>query len=133
MAIRKLEVEEIKNIMEEIQKLRNNEYYKYYFDGTVENFPDEAYMINDYYIDFTYYNGLCFMGAIKLKNNPEVSYYKFFNLVRNRLKEYKIIYQWAFLENKPAIKFHKILVNKFGARQKVIKNISLIELREGDL
>lgn len=130
MAIKKLEIEEIKNIMKEIEELKNNDYYKFYFDETSENFPDEAYMINGYYVDFTFYHGVCFMGVIRLGDKVILGYYELMKLIKNRIKKYKTIYLWSYLENKLSIRFHLILINKFGATQKIVKNISLIELRE---
>ena len=113
--IKKLNVEEIENINAKIEKLKNDEYYKYYFcDDEIINFPEEAYLINDtYYIDFTKYDNFMCVGVINLSNKVvSTSYFNLMHLLRNRLKHYKKLYLWCYLDNSTSIRFHNLLINK---------------------
>lgn len=115
MGIRKHEEDEINDILEKIEVLSKDEYYKYYFDENGEdNYPHSAYLVDEqYYIDFTYYDDNCFMGVINLnKNQTKNSIYNVLKLLDMKLKEYKVIWQWCFLENKTALKFHNFLKRK---------------------
>ena len=61
MMIKELNKQEIIEIENKINKLKNNEYYIFYFSEDEEkNFPDKSFLVNKiYYIDFTIYDNKC--------------------------------------------------------------------------
>lgn len=129
--IKKLNTKEIETINASIEKLRKDEYYKYYFcDDEIVNFPEEAYLIDDiYYIDFTKYDNFMCVGVINLSNKAiSKSYYDLMSLLANRLKHYKRLYMWCYLDNDISIRFHNLLIKKFNAKQLIDGNISIIEI-----
>lgn len=129
--IKKLNTEEIETINASIEKLKDNEYYKYYFcDDEIINFPEEAYLIDDtYYIDFTKYDNFICVGVINLRNKVvSTSYFNLMYLLRNRLEHYKKLYLWCYLDNSTSIRFHNLLIKKLNARQVINDNVSIIEL-----
>lgn len=132
MRIRKLSNNEINEIESKIQKLRSDEYYKFYFDeGEELNFPDNAYILDGkYYIDFTYYNDVCFFGIINLANNKydRNSYYELMRLFDERLEHYKQINMWCFMENKIAYRFHKHLAKIYKTKHYEDNKYSILEV-----
>ncbi|ATV65102.1 hypothetical protein CTM86_00015 [Fusobacterium pseudoperiodonticum] len=132
MRIKKLNHNEI-NVMEsKINKLKNKEYYKYYFDeGEKINAPDSAYLLDKkYYIDFTYYDNDCFFGIINLSKNNynKNSYYELMKLFDERLQHYKKINMWCFIENKTAYNFHKHLIKKYKTKHYKNEMYSVLEV-----
>lgn len=117
MKIKKLNKEEINDISRKIEALRNDDYYKFYFNDEVEeNFPLCAYLLDDsYYVDFTVYENDVFMGVINLNKEirSENILYDVIKIFNTKLKEYKVIWQWCFLENKTSLKFHNYLKKKY--------------------
>ncbi len=124
MKIKKLTREEIKEIEHKINtELVKKEKYKYYFCEGEVNEPEEAYIKDDYYIDFTIYSGFCCLGLIKLGDNkPKHSnYYEFIELIRDRLKYYKILLLWCYQENTISMRFHRVIKKKLKGQQ-ILKN-----------
>lgn len=132
----KLSRGEIKKIEHKINsELIKDDSYKYYFcdDGEVKE-PIEAYLIDDYYIDFTEYDGFCCLGVIKIGNEKikHSNYYEFIQLIKERLKHYKVLVAWCYFENKISMRFHRVLKKKFKGQQVFKDNISIVVLREGE-
>ncbi|MBR8748706.1 hypothetical protein IX317_000365 [Fusobacterium sp. DD29] len=126
--IKRLSGKEIKEVIKARDKLSKIDYYKYYFDGSIENKPDEAYLIDNYYIDFTLYDGLCFVGVIRLTGKKGNYIHEFINLLLNRLRKYKEIYMWCKLDNRISLRFHKYLVKKYDAEQLIKADLSIVKL-----
>lgn len=138
--IKELNKQEIIEIEKKINKLKNNEYYNFYFSEDEEkNFPDKGFLVNKiYYIDFTIYNNKCYMGVINLSPNnihlKENALFEVIKILKEQLKFYKKIYLWCYIENNIAFRFHKLLINKLNAKQEIIKEkYSLIEVNYENL
>ena len=138
--IKELNKQEIIEIEKEINKLKNNEYYNFYFSENEEkNFPDKCFLVNKiYYIDFTIYDNECYMGVINLSPNKihlkENALFEVIKILKEQLKFYKKIYLWCYIENNIAFRFHKLLINKLNAKQEIIKEkYSLIEVNYENL
>lgn len=116
--IKQLNQIEIDEIGRKIESFRSDDYYKYYFDDSEENNPDKAFFIDDkYYIDFTIYDDVCFMGVIDINREIKItsnSVYKLLKLFDEQLKHYKKIAQWCYKANKIAYRFHKVLKKKYN-------------------
>ena len=116
--IKQLNQNEIDEIRRKIDSLKTDDYYKYYFDETEENNPDKAFLIDDkYYIDFTIYNDICFMGVIDISKEIKTtsnSVYELLKLFDEQLKYYQKIAQWCYKANKIAYRFHKFLKKKYN-------------------
>lgn len=115
-----LSIGKIISIRKYIDTLKDKEYYKYYFGFEEDNFPDKAFLINNYYMDFTLYDNICFFGIISLVEKNEYSnrlYFDIIALLKQEIKNYKKIYLCCFLDNKIAVNFHKLLVRKLGAER----------------
>lgn len=138
--IKELNKQEIIEIEKKINKLKNNEYYNFYFSEDEEkNFPDKSFLVNKiYYIDFTIYDNKCYMGVINLSPNnihlKENALFEVIKILKEQLKFYKKIYLWCYIENNIAFRFHKLLINKLNAKQEIIKEkYSLIEVNYENL
>jgi hypothetical protein len=138
--IKELNKQEIIEIEKKINKLKNNEYYNFYFSEDEEkNFPDKGFLVNKiYYIDFTIYDNKCYMGVINLSPNnihlKENALFEVIKILKEQLKFYKKIYLWCYIENNIAFRFHKLLINKLNAKQEIIKEkYSLIEVNYENL
>lgn len=138
--IKELNKQEIIEIENKINKLKNNEYYNFYFSENEEkNFPDKCFLANKiYYIDFTVYDNKCYMGVINLSPNnihlKENALFEVIKILKEQLKFYKKIYLWCYIENNIAFRFHKLLINKLNAKQEIIKEkYSLIEVNYENL
>jgi len=116
--IKQLNQIEIDEIGRKIESFRSDDYYKYYFDDSEENNPDKAFFIDDkYYIDFTFYNDICFMGVIDINREIKTtsnSVYELLKLFDEQLKYYQKIAQWCYKANKIAYRFHKFLKKKYN-------------------
>ncbi|MDK4481529.1 hypothetical protein MWG07_10030 [Fusobacterium necrophorum] len=127
--MRELSRNEIQATERQIQALRGQEAYKYYFaDDLQYKEPLRAWKDGGYYIDLTVYDGFYYLGVIKLEE--EANGFGFIALIRELLKEYKMLVQWCFLENEKATRFHDILERKMGGIRIVKNNVSTIILRE---
>lgn len=140
MMIKELNKEEIIKIEKKINKLKNNEYYIFYFSEDEEkNFPDRSFLVNEiYYIDFTIYDNKCYMGVINLSPNNihlrEKALFEVIKVLKEQLKHYKKIYLWCYIKNNIALRFHKLLIKKLNAKQEIIENkYSLIEVNYENL
>ena len=138
--IKELNKKEIIEIENKINKLKNNEYYNFYFsDGEEKNLPDKCFLVNEiYYIDFTIYENECYMGVINLSPNNihlrEQALFEVMKVLKEQLKYYKKIYLWCYIKNSIALRFHKLLIKKLNARQEIIENkYSLIEVNYENL
>ena len=116
--IKQLNQIEIDEIGRKIESFRSDDYYKYYFDDSEENNPDKAFFIDDkYYIDFTFYDDICFMGVIDINREIKTtsnSVYELSKLFDEQLKYYQKIAQWCYKANKIAYRFHKFLKKKYN-------------------
>jgi len=116
--IKQLNQIEIDEIGRKIESFRSDDYYKYYFDDSEENNPDKAFFIDDkYYIDFTFYDDICFMGVIDINREIKTtsnSVYELLKLFDEQLKYYQKIAQWCYKANKIAYRFHKFLKKKYN-------------------
>ena len=116
--IKQLNQIEIDEIGRKIESFRSDDYYKYYFDDSEENNPDKAFFIDDkYYIDFTFYDDICFMGVIDINREIKTtsnSVYELLKLFDEQLKHYQKIAQWCYKANKIAYRFHKFLKEKYN-------------------
>lgn len=116
--IKRLNQKEIDEIGRKIESFRSDDYYKYYFDDSEENNPDKAFFIDDkYYIDFTFYDDICFMGVIDINREIKTtsnSVYELLKLFDEQLKYYQKIAQWCYKANKIAYRFHKFLKKKYN-------------------
>ena len=138
--IEELNKEQLIEIEKQINKLRNNEYYNFYFSEDEEkNLPDKCFLVNKiYYIDFTIYDNECYMGVINLSPNSthlrEKAIFEVIKVLKEQLKYYKKIYLWCYIENDIAFRFHKLLIKKLNAKHKIIeKKYSLIEVNYENL
>ena len=138
--IKELNEKEIIEIENKINKLKNNEYYNFYFsDDEEKNLPDKCFLVNEiYYIDFTIYENECYMGVINLSPNNihlrEQALFEVMKVLKKQLKYYKKIYLWCYIKNSIALRFHKLLIKKLNARQEIIENkYSLIEVNYENL
>ena len=116
--IKQLNQIEIDEIGRKIESFRCDYYYKFYFDDSEENNPDKAFFIdNKYYIDFTFYDDICFMGVIDINREIKTtsnSVYELLKLFDEQLKYYQKIAQWCYKANKIAYRFHKFLKKKYN-------------------
>lgn len=130
--IKELNKNEIDEVLKRIDKLRNNEYYKHYFEeGEDENYPDKAYLINEkYYVDFTFYDEKCFMGVLNLEpfSNKSLAFYEVLKLFNERLKHYKKIHLWCKLENEVSYRFHKFLKKRYRNKHILNERFSILEV-----
>lgn len=140
MMIKELNKQEIIEIENKINKLKNNEYYIFYFSEDEEkNFPDKSFLVNKiYYIDFTIYDNKCYMGVINLSPNNihlrEKALFEVIKILKEQLKHYKKIYLWCYIKNNIAFRFHKLLIKKLNAKHRIIENqYSLIEVNYENL
>lgn len=138
--IKELNEKEIIEIENKINKLKNNEYYNFYFsDDEEKNLPDKCFLVNEiYYIDFTIYENECYMGVINLSPNNihlrEQALFEVMKVLKKQLKYYKKIYLWCYIKNSIALRFHKLLIKKLNAKQEIIENkYSLIEVNYENL
>lgn len=138
--IKELNEKEIIEIENKINKLKNNEYYNFYFsDDEEKNPPDKCFLVNEiYYIDFTIYENECYMGVINLSPNNihlrEQALFEVMKVLKKQLKYYKKIYLWCYIKNSIALRFHKLLIKKLNAKQEIIENkYSLIEVNYENL
>lgn len=138
--IKELNKKEIIEIENKINKLKNNEYYNFYFsDDEEKNLPDKCFLVNEiYYIDFTIYENECYMGVINLSPNNihlrEQALFEVVKVLKKQLKYYKKIYLWCYIKNSIALRFHKLLIKKLNAKQEIIENkYSLIEVNYENL
>ena len=135
--IKKLNEKEIIEIENKINKLKNNEYYNFYFSEDEEkNFPNKCFLVND--IDFTIYENECYMGVINLSPNNihlrEKAIFEVIKVLKEQLIYYKKIYLWCYIKNNIAFRFHKLLIKKLNAKHKIIENkYSLIEVNYENL
>lgn len=138
--IKELNKKEIIEIENKINKLKNNEYYNFYFSEDEEkNFPNKCFLVNEiYYIDFTIYENECYMGVINLSPNNihlrEQAIFEVIKVLKKQLKYYKKIYLWCYIKNNTAFRFHELLIKKLNAKHKIIENkYSLIEVNYENL
>ena len=138
--IKELNEKEIIEIENKINKLKNNEYYNFYFSEDEEkNFPNKCFLVNEiYYIDFTIYENEWYMGGINLSPNNihlrEKAIFEVIKVLKEQLIYYKKIYLWCYIKNDIAFRFHKLLIKKLNAKHKIIENkYSLIEVNYENL
>lgn len=130
--IKELNKNEINEILAQIDKLRKDDYYKFYFvEGEEENYPDKAYIVNNkYYVDFTFYNKKCFMGVLNLEPyiNKNLAFYEVLKVFDKSLKQYKKISMWCKLENEVAYRFHKFLKKRYKTNHTINEKFSFLEV-----
>ena len=126
--IKQLNQNEIDEIGRKIESLKTDDYYKYYFDDSEENNPDKAFLIDDkYYVDFTIYDNICFMGVIDIRRDLKTnSIYELLKLFNEQLKHYKSIVQWCYIKNKVAYRFHNFLEKKYNCVRTQYEEKSII-------
>lgn len=128
--IKQLNQNEIDEIRKKIDSFKTDDYYKYYFDETEENNPDKAFLIDDkYYIDFTFYDDICFMGVIDINREIKTtsnSVYELLKLFDEQLKHYKSIAQWCYKKNEIAYRFHNFLEKKYNCIRTQYEEKSII-------
>lgn len=128
--IKQLNQIEIDEIGRKIESFRSDDYYKYYFDDSEENNPDKAFFIDDkYYIDFTFYDDICFMGVIDINREIKTtsnSVYELLKLFDEQLKYYQKIAQWCYKANKIAYRFHNFLEKKYNCIRTQYEEKSII-------
>lgn len=114
---------EIQAREEEIEKLRGIEQYKYYFtDEKVE--PMGAWEDGGYYVDLTEYEGVHYVGVIKLGKEP--CGFSFLPLLRSLANEYGRIALWCDTKNKKSMRFHELLEKKLKAKRAIAHGTSVI-------
>lgn len=138
--IKKLNEKETKTILEKIETFRDDPYYKDYFTGSKEDTDissmEETYLINDlYFIDFSMHENECWFGVIKLDKDKKVSnsVYDVVEILLKRLPIYKRIYLWCKIDNDVAVKFHRLLIDKYNANNQIIDGISYTEVNYDEL
>ena len=127
--IKQLNQKEIEDITEKIETLKNDDFYKYYFDESgEEKKADRAFLIdNKYYVDFTIYSNICFMGVIDINRDLKTSsVYELLKLLNEQLKHYKSIAQWCYKKNEIAYRFHNFLEKKYNCIRTQYEEKSII-------
>ena len=133
--IKELNRYEIEEIEKKIETLKNNTYYSGYFsEDSVYEKIDKAFLVNDiYFLDFTLFGDVCFMGVINLspeqQHNIQGALFEVLKVLKEQLKHYGKIYLWCYLDSKISMRFHNLLIKKMNAKQEIIDSkFSVIEV-----
>lgn len=119
--------EEIKEVEKYINTLKDVDKYKYYFTSIELGEPLRAWLDGGYYIDLAIEDNKYWIGVAKIYDKP--CGFSFVALLKKLAKEYKEIWQWCYVENKEAMKFHSLLENKLECERYIEDGISVIVMK----
>lgn len=119
--IRELNKQEIREIEDYIQTLKNKKEYKNYFYGAEkQGYSDRGFILDEsYYCDLEIINDIPFLGMFKLKDG---SLKPIIQLFKNILSEYSVIGLWRTVENLQVKKLHEHIKKRYPQALEIIKN-----------
>lgn len=121
--IKKLNKKDINFIGCELEKIKDKEEFKEYFEFG-NDIPNEAYLVNDtYYIDIFNYKGIKFFGIIKI-SEKKTSLKNAINLFYKKFEECGKCGYW-FVETQKIIKFNNKLIKYMRNKGAIIKQDSI--------
>lgn len=127
--MKKLTTEEIKKIEDEIWREENiSPSNKYYFSIPKKVYSTEGYILDGYYINLNYLNGIWWLGIIKI--NSECSLNRLLFYFKKLIKDKKVIGIWRDKDNGKIEGLFKAVSRYFNSDIKSLEDKEYIIIKE---
>ena len=125
--MKELTREEIKEVEKYMNTLKDVDKYKYYFTSIELGEPLRAWLDGGYYIDLAIEDNKYWVGVAKIYDKP--CGFSFIALLKKLAEEYKEIWQWCYVKNTKAMKFHNLLERKMNCKRIIENGISIVVMK----